>query len=73
MLNFRCKSHRGRSPQNRTDALCIIEYDGKITRAFAKIIANKEANTILPIFFLKYIPFRKFIQTNTEVIRSCQL
>ncbi|KCZ76670.1 hypothetical protein H311_02327 [Anncaliia algerae PRA109] len=59
MLNFRCKSHRGRSPQNRTDALCIIEYDGKITRAFAKVIANKEANTILPIIFSQVQPFSK--------------
>ncbi|KCZ78507.1 hypothetical protein H311_00462 [Anncaliia algerae PRA109] len=59
MLNFRCKSHCGRSPQNRTDALCTIEYDGKITRAFAKVIANKEANTILPIIFSQVQPFSK--------------
>ncbi|KAM0674204.1 hypothetical protein GVAV_002278 [Gurleya vavrai] len=26
MLNFKCKSHRGRSPENKTDALCIVEY-----------------------------------------------
>ncbi|KAG0437035.1 hypothetical protein DMUE_3914, partial [Dictyocoela muelleri] len=35
MLNYKCKSHRGRSPENRTDALCIIEVGSRILRAFA--------------------------------------
>ncbi|KCZ76427.1 hypothetical protein H311_02576, partial [Anncaliia algerae PRA109] len=26
MLNYRCKSHRGRNPHNRTDALTIAEF-----------------------------------------------
>ncbi|KCZ80992.1 hypothetical protein H312_01597 [Anncaliia algerae PRA339] len=42
MLNFKCKSHRGRSPENRTDSLCIVEYNGNIKRVFAQIIPNKE-------------------------------
>jgi hypothetical protein len=33
-LDFKVKSHRGRAPENKTDALCIIEYDTSITRAF---------------------------------------
>lgn len=49
MLNFKCKSHRGRSPNNRTDALCIVEVNNGISRAFAQIIPNKEANSIIPI------------------------
>ncbi|KCZ82553.1 hypothetical protein H312_00211 [Anncaliia algerae PRA339] len=32
MLNYKCKSHRGRSSRNKSDALCIVEYDGHITR-----------------------------------------
>lgn len=49
MLNFKCKSHRGRSASNKSDALCIVEYDGHITRAYAELIPNKAANTLLPI------------------------
>ncbi|KCZ78763.1 hypothetical protein H311_00198 [Anncaliia algerae PRA109] len=49
MMNFKCKSHRGRSTLNKTDALVIIEYQNKIKRAFAKIIPNKESRTIIPI------------------------
>ncbi|KCZ75988.1 hypothetical protein H311_03023 [Anncaliia algerae PRA109] len=25
MLNYKAKSHRGRSPGNKTDAICIVE------------------------------------------------
>ena len=51
-MNFKCKSHRGRSPLNRTDALCIVEVDseGHISRAFAKVIPNKKAETIISLF-----------------------
>ena len=49
MLNFKSKSHRGRSPANKTDALCIIEFSNSIERVFATCIENKSANTILPI------------------------
>ena len=43
MMNFKCKSHRGRSSTNKTDALCMVEVDqdGHITRSFAKVIPNK--------------------------------
>ncbi|KCZ78689.1 hypothetical protein H311_00273 [Anncaliia algerae PRA109] len=56
MLNFKCKSHRGRSPSNKTDALCIVEVGQKITRAFAKIIPNKKIETILPIVISQVMP-----------------
>jgi transposase-like protein len=49
MLNYGCKSHRGRSPANRSDSLCIIEFEGSILRAFATIIPNKQQSTIVPI------------------------
>ncbi|KAG0441075.1 hypothetical protein DMUE_1312 [Dictyocoela muelleri] len=49
MLNYKCKSHRGRSPQNRTDALCIVECIGGIQRAYACIISDKKMETIVPI------------------------
>ena len=48
-LNFKVKSHRGRSPINKTDALCIVEFDTRISRAFACVISDKKASTILPI------------------------
>ncbi|KAG0420347.1 hypothetical protein EQH57_0186 [Dictyocoela roeselum] len=48
-LNYKVKSHRGRPPENRTDALCIIEFYGEIKRVFACIIDNKEEETIVPI------------------------
>ena len=49
MLNYKVKSHRGRSPTNRTDSLCIVETDGNIKRAFACVIPNKRASTLVPI------------------------
>lgn len=48
-LNYKVKSHRGRSPTNRTDSLCIVEVRSSITRAFATVIPNKKASTIIPI------------------------
>lgn len=49
MLNYKAKSHRGRSPRNKTDALCIVEISNGITRAFATTIPNKQSTTIIPI------------------------
>lgn len=49
MLNYKCKSHRGRSPNNRTDALCIVECMPKIQKVWAQIIPDKRAVTIVPI------------------------
>ncbi|KAG0419256.1 hypothetical protein EQH57_0551 [Dictyocoela roeselum] len=49
MLNYKVKSHRGRAPENKTDALCIIEYENEIKRVFACVIENKLELTIVPI------------------------
>ncbi|KCZ77351.1 hypothetical protein H311_01641, partial [Anncaliia algerae PRA109] len=50
MLNFKCKSHRGRSPHNRTDALVIAEVlNNKVSRVFATIISDKSQSTLVPI------------------------
>jgi transposase-like protein len=49
MMNFKCKSHRGRSPNNRTDCLCIVECAPTITRVWAQTIPDKTISTILPI------------------------
>ena len=42
MLNYKCKSHRGRFPENMTDSLSFIEFEGRITRVFACVIPNKQ-------------------------------
>ncbi|KAG0419263.1 hypothetical protein EQH57_0549 [Dictyocoela roeselum] len=49
MLNYKVKSHRGRSAENKTDALCIIEFENGIKRVFACVIDNKLELTIVPI------------------------
>ncbi|KCZ81614.1 hypothetical protein H312_00938 [Anncaliia algerae PRA339] len=50
MLNFKCKSHRGRSPHNRTDALVIAEVlNNKVSRVFATNIFDKSQSTLAPI------------------------
>lgn len=50
MLNFKCKSHRGRSASNRTDAICIVEViNGSINKVWAEVIINKSIKTIMPI------------------------
>lgn len=49
MLNYKCKSHRGRSPDNKTDALVIVECVPHVVRVLAKVIPDKCASTILPI------------------------
>ncbi|KCZ74612.1 hypothetical protein H311_04420 [Anncaliia algerae PRA109] len=38
MMNYKCKSHRGRSPLNKTDAFCTVEFTDKITKAYATTI-----------------------------------
>ncbi|KAG0429451.1 hypothetical protein DMUE_5742, partial [Dictyocoela muelleri] len=48
-LNFKVKSHKGRLANNKTDAICIVELVEKIMRAYACVIPNKQANTIITI------------------------
>jgi transposase-like protein len=49
MLNYKCKSHRWRSPANKTDAMCIVECRPHISKVWAEVIPDKRATTILPI------------------------
>ncbi|KAG0436669.1 hypothetical protein DMUE_4109 [Dictyocoela muelleri] len=48
-LNLEVKSHKGRSATNKTDAICIIELKEKIKRAYACVIPNKKASTMILI------------------------
>lgn len=49
MLNYKCKSHRGRSAENKTDALCIVEVGDHVERAYVTCIEDATGATILPI------------------------
>ena len=49
MMNYKAKSHRGRSAKNHTDSLCMVEFIGNITRCYATVIPNKLASTLVPI------------------------
>ena len=53
MMNYNCKSHCGRSPTNKSDALCMVECFNGIKKAWATIIPNKKASTIIPIILRK--------------------
>ncbi|KAM0687620.1 hypothetical protein COBT_001137 [Conglomerata obtusa] len=58
MLNYKAKSHRGRSPNNKTNSLCIEEVDLKITRVYATVIHDKKSfnlNTDNMLSSLQYI------------------
>lgn len=49
MFNYKCKVHSGRSPNNKTDALCFFEVRNKITKVYARVIKNKESADMMPI------------------------
>jgi hypothetical protein len=49
ILNYKCKSRRGRFSSNKTDALCIVEVRNSIQKAFECIIPNKRDKTLIPI------------------------
>jgi transposase-like protein len=63
MINYKVKSHRGRASSNRTDSLCIVEFDQHITRAFACCIPNKQQTTIVPILIAQVLP-NSVVHTN---------
>jgi transposase-like protein len=70
MLNYKCKSHRGRSPTNKTDALCIVEFSNNITRVFATVIPNKSSATLIPIICEQVAP-NSIIWTDEHRSYSC--
>ncbi len=55
MLNYKCKSHRGRSATNKTSAICIVEVADSITKVWAEVIVNKKVETIYPIIFQRVV------------------
>lgn len=57
MLNYKVKSHRGRSAYNKSDALCIVEVkDNMVKKVWAQVIENKKIETIIPIILEKVVP-----------------
>ncbi|KAG0435553.1 hypothetical protein DMUE_4677 [Dictyocoela muelleri] len=49
MLYFKSKSHRDRSPLNKTDAHVIVEVNNIVSQIYAEVIENKKNETIMPI------------------------
>ncbi|KCZ78517.1 hypothetical protein H311_00451 [Anncaliia algerae PRA109] len=37
---YKAKSHRGRFPSNKTDAICIVEILNSIKKIFAQVAAG---------------------------------
>lgn len=70
MLNFKAKSHKGRSTLNKSDALCIVEIDGGIKRVYAQTIPNKKQETIIPIIVNQVEPY-SIIWTDEHRSYSC--
>ncbi|KAM0685176.1 hypothetical protein COBT_003615 [Conglomerata obtusa] len=70
MFNYKCKSKRGRSAYNRTDALCIIEYANIITITFATVILDKKSNTLIPNT-CSHVALKSVIQTDKHRLYSC--
>ena len=48
-FNHKKNTHREWAPKNKTGALCIVEVENKITRAYACVVTDKKASIILPI------------------------
>ena len=48
-LNHNVKAHRGRAPKNPTWVFTMVDTSTILTKGYAEIIKNKEAETIIPI------------------------
>ena len=74
MMNFKCKSHRDRSPFNITEALCIVYVNSKvhISRAFVELIPHKKAETIIPTILKNVLIGATFLLMNIRAIHLCQ-
>ena len=71
MMNYKCKSHRGRSPLNRTDSLCMVEIrGGKILRCLALVIPDKSSATISQII-LNNVTYGSVIHTDEHGAYKC--
>ena len=49
MVNYKAKSHRGRSPREQIWALVIVDVSRTPSKCFVKIVENRTASTLLPI------------------------
>ncbi|KCZ81119.1 hypothetical protein H312_01485 [Anncaliia algerae PRA339] len=67
MLNYKCKSHRGRSSTNKTESLCIVEINGNITRAFATTYRIKNKVPLFPLFVIKLQVIPLYSQMNINL------
>lgn len=59
-------------PRNKTDVLCIVVIEDKITRAYACVIPDKIANTLIPIIEGNVEKEPLFRQMNISLIRNYQ-
>ena len=62
MLNYKCKSHRGRSPTNKTDVLCIVEIAEKITRDLQNVLKINLQQQYCPSFVDRFVPDQQYTQ-----------
>lgn len=71
MLNYGCKSHRGRSPENKSDSISIVEIGEQgIERCFAQVIQNKKSATLVPII-LNNVVHGAIIHTDEHRSYAC--
>lgn len=68
MLNYKCKSHRGRSSLNRTGALITVKIYHKTTKIYVQTIENKIEETKIPIILKMLFQVVLFILTNIKHI-----
>ena len=69
MLNYKCKSHRGRLPTNRTDCICLVEVRVKIERAYAVCIPNKKRKQFFRLSVNKLFQAQLYKQMKQPVIK----
>ncbi|KCZ79253.1 hypothetical protein H312_03358 [Anncaliia algerae PRA339] len=62
MLNFKNKNQHVRAPNNKSDSLCIVEFNGRVVRAYATTISNKEVNISIHIIWRNVL--------NVSIIRT---
>ena len=70
MLNFKAKSHRGRSALNHAESPCVVETRKSILRAFAVVIPNKLSATLVPII-MNQVESNSIIWTDEHKSYAC--
>lgn len=69
ILNYKCKGHRGRSPTNKIDALCIAESRGSRKRVFASTITDKKASKLYQSYVIMLLTILLYVRTNINPIQ----